>query len=390
MRHIPILLLLTNIVYADIEYKVENSNFTLSQASLVPYEDESYLYNYDRLRVRVDFKDEYLFATAIGDMVNYIGADYIDSASFGYVALLRSDTPFGTQTDLHYYDNSILYAKLYRLYGGYDDATNRIVVGLQNITMGVGHIWTPTNLFNPKNSYALEPDETYGVAALSYTRYIGDKSQLHVVASQRRDKSYKYALEYKLSLKETDIVLSAITSETSKMIGYSIEGDLSDTGIEWRSEGAYIKSQINAIGVSGEMSQNEEKFFQGILGADYGFANGVNLTIEALYSSKVFTYGEIAANIESQLISNMTLSHFYLGATVSYDFTIYLSGALVYIESFGSDKYDKHSRFIAPALTYTLNDHNSFTLGAMIQNGSSDSEFSSVGSSYYLKYVLSF
>ena len=372
------------------KYKIENSNFTLSQASLLPYEDESYLYNYDRLRVRVDFKDEYLFATAIGDAVNYLGSGYLNSASFGYAMQMISDTPFKTQTRLQEYDAGAIYAKLYRLYGGYDDALNRIVIGLQNISMGVGHIWTPTNLFNPKNSYALEPDETYGIAALSYTRYIGDKSQLHIVASQRRDKSYKYALEYKLSLEETDIALSAIKSESTKMLGYSIEGDLADTGIEWRSEGAYIKSQINTIGVSGEMSQNEEEFFQGILGADYGFVNGVNLTIEALYSSKLFTYSEVIANSQSQLISNMTLSHFYLGATVSYDFTIYLLGALVYIESFGSDEYDEHSRFIAPTLTYTLNDHNAFTLGAMIQNGSNDSEFGMAGSSYYLKFVYSF
>jgi hypothetical protein len=34
------------------------------------------------------------------------------------------------------------------------------ICSLQNISMGVGRIWTPTNSFNPKNIYALESDVT--------------------------------------------------------------------------------------------------------------------------------------------------------------------------------------------------------------------------------------
>ncbi len=256
---------------------------------------------------------------------------------------------------------------------GYDDGINRVVAGLQNISMGVGHIWTPTNLFNSKNSYALEPDETFGVLALSYTRYFKNSSSLNMVISQKKDKSYKYAINYKLSLDTTDITLNMIKSNAIEMIGFSIEGDLGESGIEYRSEGAYINSGDN-------------EFFQGIVGANYAFVNGINLSLEALYSSKTFTYNQILATLNTPIGTSMKNSNLYIGAIISYNFNIYLSSALIYIESIE----DKNSRFISPSLTYTINDNNSLSIGAIIYNGSSDSEFGILDNSYYIKYMLSF
>ncbi|MEA3456411.1 MAG: hypothetical protein U9R26_07865, partial [Campylobacterota bacterium] len=149
LRQIFLILLLSRGLFADMEWRVENSNFTLSRASLVPMEDADYIYNYNRTRLRSDWKEDHFFVTGIADAVNYLGGAFIDSTSFEYTRYFKSDTPFKTQTGFSYYGNEkgAAYAKLYRLYGGYDDATNRIVAGLQNITMGVGRIWTPTNLF---------------------------------------------------------------------------------------------------------------------------------------------------------------------------------------------------------------------------------------------------
>jgi hypothetical protein len=376
------ILLLGSAVYADFDWRAENSNFTLSQASLVPEEDERYLYNYDRFRVRADWKEEAFFVTGIGDLVNYLGEGYTDSLSFSYIRHLRSDTPFKTETSFYDYDKGTFFARLYRLYGGYDDGKNRIVAGIQNITMGVGHIWTPSNLFNPINTYALEPDETHGVAALTATHYLGEQSQIYGAVSQRKDESFKYAAGAKTTLGIIDVALNAIHSDDTKMLGYTIEGDLGETGIELRSEGAWIKAKMQTL----EGMDEERAFFQGIVGADYAFRQGLNLTVEALYSSETFSYDEILANLDSELRADLVMSHFYLGATMRYDFTIYLSGSLLYIESFN----DENSRFVSPALTYTLNDNNAFMLGAQFNIGPAESEFGMFGNTYYLKYTLSF
>ena len=376
-----VLLVLMHSLYADFDYTVNNTNFTISQGSILPNDNETYVYNYNRLRFRGDYTGDYIFSTIIADSVNYLGHDYANSNSFEYVKRLKADVPFKTQTAFHDYYEGSTYAKLYRLYGGYEDDKNRVVLGLQNITMGVGRIWTPTNLFNPKNTYALEPDETYGVAALSYTRHLNETSQISVVASQRADHSFKYAAKYKSFLEHGDFGINLIRSNNTKMIGYEFEGDLSNTGVEVRSEGAYIQHDLKTMN-----SEEEKEFFQGILGADYGFENGVSIVLEALYSSKEFSYQEIFLNLDSEIFSNLVYSSLYTAVSLSYSFNIYLDASFLYIESYNN----QNSRFISPTLTYTLNDYNAFMLGAMIQNGPDGSEFGDLENLYYFKYSLSF
>ncbi|MCK4874338.1 MAG: hypothetical protein KAS26_00690, partial [Sulfurimonas sp.] len=131
-------ILLVSSLFADFDYKVDNTNITISQGSSSLNEDKTYMYNYNRLRFRGDYTDENYFATIIADGVNHLGHSYIKSNTFEYVKLSHSDTPFTTQTNFKDYGDGAIYAKLYRLYGGYEDSDNRVVVGLQNISMGVG------------------------------------------------------------------------------------------------------------------------------------------------------------------------------------------------------------------------------------------------------------
>ena len=375
-------ILLSTALCADLEYTITNTNFTLSQGSIDPRVDQRYLYNYDRLRLRSDYTYENYFMTFIGDGVNYFGHEYINTFDFEYIRQLESDTPFKTETTYSDYYEGTLYAKLYRFYGGYEDENNRIALGLQNITIGVGRLWNPTNLFNPRNTYALEPDETFGVAALAYTRHLSETADLRVVVSQKKDHTFKYAGSLKAFLEFGDVGLNVVKSDETLMVGYELEGNLAETGIEVRSEGAYIKNSA----LKTFYAEKTEEFFQGLLGGDYGFENGVTLIVEGLYSSKKFHYQDVLLNLKSEISPNLTMSQFYLGSSITYDFNIFLNGALTYIESFN----DKNSRFISPTLTYTFNDFNTFVLGAMIQNGPKKSEFGQFENTYYFKYQLAF
>lgn len=376
------LITLSTLLFAEFDYRVENTNFTLSQGSTLSQTNKSYLYNYDRFRFRGDYTHGNYFSTIIADGVNYLGDDYINSTEFSYIQLISSDTPFKTQSTFYDYENGSLYAKLYRLYGGYEDNQNRVVIGLQNISMGVGRIWTPTNLFNPKNIYALEPDETFGVAALSYTRHLNETADVMVVASQKRDKSFKYAARYKAFFDFTDLAINTVTSDETKMLGVELEANLADTGVELRGEAAYIKSDIQT-----SLTHNkEEEFVQIIAGGDYGFENGTTLIMEVLYSSKKFNHEQILLNYNSEIVPNLVYSQLYTALSLSYNFNIFLDTSLLYIESFN----DKNSRFISPTLNYTLNDYNSFMVGGMLYNGSQGSEFGEFKNSYYFKWTLSF
>lgn len=376
------LILFTCKAFGAFDYTVSNTNFTLAQGSIFPNQERDYLYNYNRLRLRGDYTQENYFFTLIGDGVNYLGHEYVNSASFKYVKLQKSDTPFKTMSSFNDYYEGSVYAKLYRLYGGYEDDHHRIVLGVQNITMGVGRIWTPTNLFNPRNIYALEPDETFGVAALSYTNHISTTGDLTFVISQKADYRFKYAARYKAFLDFSDLGINLIHSDETTMAGYEVEANLADTGIEVRSEGAYLQHTLK----TGLNEEEKEEFFQGIIGADYGFENGITLIAELLYSSESFSYEEILLNYDSEIIPNLVYSKFYTAMSLAYSFNLFLDASFVYIESFN----DSNSRFVTPTLTYTFNDYNTFSLGAMIQEGSKESEFGMFSDTYYFRYALSF
>jgi len=384
LKNILLFILLTLMLQADMDFRVENSNFSISQGSIVPNIDKRYEYNYDRLRVRGDYTQDNFFATFIGDGVNYYGKTYVNSKDFGYTQLQESDTPFKTKTHPHTYSNGVAFAKIYRAYGGYEDDKNRVVVGLQNISMGVGLVWNPTNTFNPRNTYAIEPDETFGVAGVSYTRHLNNTSHVRVVASQKEDKSFKYAGQYKAFIDFADIGIDIISSDTTKMLGYELEANLADTGIEVRSEGAYIKNRLYKDAL--HLQTEDVEFFQGIVGANYGFTNGISLVFEALYSSQDFSYEDILINYDSEILTKLVYSKFYTALNLSYTFNIFLDGSLTYIESFN----DENSRFVSPTLTYTLNDYNSFILGAMLLGGKDTSEFGMLENTYFFKYTLSF
>ncbi len=375
-------LLLSTVLMAEFTQRIENTNFSISQGSVFPDDSTTYLYNYDRLRYRADYTHDNLFFTFIGDGVNYLGSQYVNSHSFSYIELIHADVPFRTQSEFHHYDGGSVYVKLYRMYGGYEDEENRVVLGFQNISMGVGRLWNPTDLFNPRNTYSLEPDEVFGVLAASYTRHINEMSDMSAVISQKEDHSFKYALRYKAFLDFTDVGLSFIKSNETLMLGVELEANLADTGIEVRAEGAYIENELRDT--PGSIAK--ESFYQAIVGADYGFKNGVTLTLEARYSSQTFDYDQILLNYDSEILPNLAFSKFYIGSTLSYDFTLFLSGSLLYIESFNTH----NSRFISPSITYTLNDYNSFVLGTMIQQGNEESEFGPFSNTYYLNYKLSF
>lgn len=374
IKKLPLFLLLfLHVMYADSDYKVSNTNITVSQ--------NAYMYNYNRLRIQSDYEEESFFGTIIADGVNYFGSAYMNSEEFNSLKLFHSDTAFKTQSSFKNYDNGSAYAKIYRLYAGYEDAKNRVVAGLQNISMGVGHIWSATNLFNPKNIYTLESDEVFGVTALSYTRYIDETSSITLIASQKEDKEAKYGIRLKSFTRFGDIAIDAIISDETNMLGYEMEGNFLDTGVELRSEVAYIKNSLKT-----ELGSEKIEYFQAIIGGDYGFENGLNITLEALYSSEKFLYKEILLNFNRDVLSSMTYSNKYLGTLLSYNFNIFLDGSLLYVESFDGE----NSRFISPSLTYTLNDYNSFTVGAQIQKGDVKSEFNMQGDRYYFKWSLSF
>ncbi len=346
---------------------LENTNYTISK---IPYtEEDRTLYNYNRLRLTDKIKEGNWFANIIADIDNYYGKDYIGSFEYQFLRSIKADTPFDIETNAKDYGNGEVFGRLHRFSIGYADEKHNVLFGLQKITMGVGRIWTPTDLFNPRNPLALEPDQIYGNFALSYTYALGELSQVMGVVAKREDNSYKYAGRIKGNVNIGDIALDLYSSNDAQMIAYEIEGNLFDTGIEWRSEGGYYKDKLL-----------DKEFYQTILGVDYGFVNGLTVMTEWIHSSKTYSPDEVLTYQESSLSNNRHISSDYVGASAYYDFNLLFNGALSMIYS-----TEDQSSFISPIIEYSISDDASLAVGAMLYTGDNNSEFGSVDNSYYLR-----
>jgi hypothetical protein len=189
------------------------------------------------------------------------------------------------------------------------------------------------------------------------------------VVAKRDDNSYKYAGRIKGNVSIGDIALDLYSSDDAEMIAYEIEGNLFDTGIEWRSEGGYYNDKLL-----------DKEFYQTILGLDYGFVNGLTVMTEWLHSSKTYSADEILFNQNSSLSNNRHISPDYVGASAYYDFNLLYNGALSLIYS-----PEDQSSFISPLIEYSISDDASLAIGAMLYTGDDESEFGSVDNSYYLR-----
>jgi hypothetical protein len=369
-----ILLLCITLPLLAIEHDltIENTNFTLSK---IPYPDEDrILYNYNRLRLTDKIKEGNWFATIIADIDNYYGKDYIHSSEYQFLRAIKADTPFDIKTNAKNYGAGEVFGRMHRFNVGYTDEKHNMVFGLQKISMGVGRIWTPTDLFNPRNPLALEPDQIYGTYALSYTYALGELSEVMGVVAKRHDHSYKYAGRVKGNVGFADIALDLLSSNDAQMIAYEIEGNVFDTGIEWRSEGGYFKDKL----------LNKE-FYQTILGMDYGFEDGLTIILEWIHSSATYSFEEILAYQDSTLSNNRFLSSDYLGTSAYYEFNLLINGSLSIIYN-----PEDQGSFISPLLEYSLSDDISLAIGAMLYYGDKESAFGNVDNIYYLRFKATY
>lgn len=357
---------------AETESIFENSNFTLNMP--LNGTEEHHWYNYNRFRITENVREDNWFLNAIGDIQNHLGNAIIHSTSFQAADSARSDTPFATRSKSYDYTEGEFNGRIYRLYGGYADDRHRLSFGLQKVSMGVGRIWNPTDLFNPKNPLALEPDEVNGVLSMAYTYSPTDLSQMTAVVAQRSDESFKYAGRIKGYLFDiADAAIDAVSANDVSMIGYELEGELMKTGIELRSEGGWFDDKLI-----------HQQFFQGLIGADYAFENSLSVALEWLHTSKIFER-ELLLQLSSGAPDNLVRSHDYGGLVCGYEIDPLLSLSLSSIVN-----AEDGSFFLSPTLTYSLDNDSSLSVGGLFYGGEDGSEFERYGQTYYLHIKVTF
>ena len=240
---------------------------------------------------------------------------------------------------------------IYRAYLQYRGMKHFWSVGKQRIPLGVGRIWNPIDIFNPIDSEAIEPEERTGTDSIRYEYALSELSNIDAtVAEDKGEVRVKGYLEY------ADVGLVGLWDEDGNqdIIGWELEGQLLETGIELRSEGGGFHNRSTG-----------ERYTEFIVGAEYGFATSLTLLSEYKYSDET--------KID------------YIGALASYQPAMLWFCSLLVITNL-----DDQSGFAAPSLEYSLSDEMTLSAGAFFYFGGDDDEFGQVPERYYLRWFVHF
>jgi hypothetical protein len=258
-------------------------------------------------------------------------------------------------------DNKTLYVEqpaaftndtsIYRGYLEYRGETHFWTLGRQRIPLGVGRVWNPIDIFNPIDSQAVEPEERTGTESLRYEYAMGRLANLDLTVS--RDKG---AGRIKGYLDVADVALVGLYDNGQKLdiIGWELEGELFDTGIELRSEGG---------GFHDRDTGNRRTAF--IAGAEYGFANSLILLAEYLYDDETGTDNlAVSASFQPRILWT--------------------------VSCLAVRDLDDHSFFFAPAVEYSAGDEMTVSAGAFLYHGGDRDIYGGFPDRFYVRWFVHF
>lgn len=240
--------------------------------------------------------------------------------------------------------------ELYRAFLSYQTDRSTVTLGRQRIPFGVGRIWNPTDVFNPINILSMEPEEREGTDSLRLEYAPSDLSTIDITVAVDQA-----ALRVKGFYANFDwgLILVGDGKKDQDIIGWVVEGELLETGIELRSEGGWFYN-----------TSTEEDHFEYIAGAEYGFVFPLTLLFEYRGSS-LDEENSFALQFSSELTALLQVSLLALLAE------------------------DDGSQLYSPTLQYSLSDEMTLSAGIFFRTGKAD-ELYGGGNSFFLNWFVQF
>ncbi len=302
-------------------------NLALENTNIIGYQEINHTTDFNRLRADLSL-------------------DYSEAPNLFAKLIVDNKSEYIT-TPEHFKNKT----SVYRAYLQYRGDTHFWTIGKQRIPLGVGRIWNPIDKFNPIQIEQVEPANRQGVDAIRYEYAHSQFSVIDVTLAQDQG-----AIRAKTNLQQIDIGLICTWDDDTDIdiIGWEVEGELLQTGIEFRSEGGRFHNH-----------STDDHYFSYIIGAEYGFANSINFLTEYHYD------GELEAD--------------YLAGQLSLQ-----PAMLWYYSCLVTNKLGEKSGFINPTVEYSFSDNTTIGTGAFIYYGHEESAFSQPPDQYYLRLFIHF
>jgi hypothetical protein len=301
--------------------------FSLENSNIAGYDDLYQLFDYNRLRAEFTLEHE-------------------QYSNFSARLIADNET---------YYKNDpgslVNRTSIYRAYVEYSGSRHLWVVGKQRIPLGVGRFWNPTDVFNPINIEAIETDQRPGTNTIRYEYAVSELSNIDVNVANG-----KGAIRVKGYLDYADVALVGEWDEDQNqdIIGWEIEGELPNTGIELRSEGGSFHDR-----------QSGQRHTEFIAGAEYGFANSLVLMGE-------YHYLDGPRRDE-------------LGVLASFQPAMLWTCSLMIVTDLNDG-----SGFFSPVIEYSLSDEMTLSGGAFVYYGNERSFYGLGFDRFYVRWFVHF
>ncbi|MCD4819975.1 MAG: hypothetical protein K8S23_14925 [Candidatus Cloacimonetes bacterium] len=245
--------------------------------------------------------------------------------------------------------------------------------GKQQIALGTGYAWNPTDIYNAKNIF----DPTYekrGVNALKLEIPFTSEGMISsIVAIGENWEETTKSVHLKLFLFSYDFELSYARHQHNWIDYYSMNQNIEDRDLF----GFSFSGALFGIGIWSETAFNKmsdsDDYYQGIIGADFTFENGLYLMSEYYYNGlgKQNENDYQFANWMSLFTDGTNLGRDYLYLGESYSI-----GELIEWSNYIIVNLNDKSFTYTPWLSFSLNDNVDFYLTANIPYGNDNSEFS--------------
>lgn len=325
---------------------------------------EDYTLDLNRLRLEVRGRPrDWLSFDIQYDNEAFLGS-YLDTAQFQQLRSMRPPTYWDLEDD--YVDRGSIFVR-HRLYRGHVDIATPvadILVGRQRIAWGSGHFWNPTDLLNPFNPTAIEPEEREGVDALLLQRNIGALSRLSLVYAPQRDAADSRAIHYRTNAAATDLAVLLGEFRGERVVGLDIVGRVGEGGL--RAEVAHTRPE------------NGADYTRAVAGFDYAFANTLILSVEYYYNGQGTTDEAAYDLLALQAGRIQSAARHYWGVQAIYDIM-----PLLRTDNSLIVNADDGSRFFAPRLIYSIAPNVDGALGAQLFGGHAGSEYASFNDVYF-------
>ncbi len=354
-----LLLLLSRPCLAEVDAIFSDTNFVTYYRD--SDSDKHIFYDFNRLRSDIDIKNSSgkISLKAIGDIETYLGDSFIDTDAYKLIEDVDPDLPINPYLNILQEDTLFARFYLYRLYTEFKMDKSNLTLGLQRIPFGVGRLWNPTDTFNPIDALSVESEERLGVFATNFTQYLTDFSFLQIMCNfAEKMEQDKYGLRYKGHYLGIDMGCSFVKNSSFYMIGTELESNLFNTGIEVRGEIGFFDN-----------NDLDKQYVSGIVGAEYAFPNNVTVLAEYFYNG-LGDDDKDEYTTDIFINENWNFSKHYLGTQITYDINPLMIFSLASICNILDGSF-----YIGPAVSYSINDETTLSVGTNVFIGSDAAEF---------------